>query len=77
MSTHTLTAAEEISNRVGIMNHGRLIFDGTIEELRGRFSGEDQSLESMYLAMTEQRPFADPQATNGAMLPSEREGISR
>jgi len=53
MSTHTLTAAEEISDRVGIMNHGRLLFDGTLSELRTRFGADCQSLESMYLAMTE------------------------
>jgi ABC-2 type transport system ATP-binding protein len=53
MSTHTLTAAEEISDRIGIMSHGRLLFDGTLEQLRSRFGPEHQSLESMYLAMTE------------------------
>src|SRR4051812_2175377 len=53
MSTHTLTAAEEISNRVGIMKHGKLLFDGTLETLRHRFPAETQSLESMYLALTE------------------------
>jgi ABC-2 type transport system ATP-binding protein len=53
MSTHTLTAAEEISNRVGIMNHGRLLFDGTLDTLRQGFPVEKQSLESMYLALTE------------------------
>ena len=45
-------AAEEISHRVGIMSHGKLMFDGTIDELRERFPGGQQSLESMYLAMT-------------------------
>ena len=39
MSTHTLAAAEEISHRVGIMSHGKLMFDGTIDELRQRFPG--------------------------------------
>jgi ABC-2 type transport system ATP-binding protein len=53
MSTHTLTAAEEISNRVGIMNHGRLLFDGTLDTLRQRFPIEKQSLETMYLSLTE------------------------
>src|SRR4051812_44819074 len=56
MSTHTLTAAEELSNRVGIMNHGRLIFDGTLDMLRQRFPAEKQSLETMYLALTESPP---------------------
>ena len=53
MSTHTLQAAEEISDRVGIMSHGKLLFDGTIGLLRERFPVEQQSLESMYLALTE------------------------
>jgi len=54
MSTHTLQAAEEISNRVGIMSHGHLVFDGTVESLRERFPVGNQSLETMYLALTEQ-----------------------
>src|SRR5215204_3519138 len=53
MSTHTLTAAEEISNRVGIMNKGQLVFDGSLDTLRQRFPVEKQSLETMYLALTE------------------------
>ena len=49
MSTHTLTAAEEISNRVGIMSHGRLMFDGTIgRAARSGFRPGMLSLESMY-----------------------------
>ncbi len=54
MSTHTLTAAEEIANRVGIMSQGQLLFDGTLDTLRNRFPGDKQSLEAMYLALTEQ-----------------------
>jgi ABC-2 type transport system ATP-binding protein len=53
MSTHTLTVAEEISDRIGIMSRGRLLFDGTLDELRHRFGTNYHSLESMYLAMTE------------------------
>jgi ABC-2 type transport system ATP-binding protein len=56
MSTHTLTVAEEISDRLGIMSHGRLLFDGALPELRSRCGTNGQSLESMYLAMTEGSP---------------------
>jgi ABC-2 type transport system ATP-binding protein len=63
MSTHTLTAAEEISNRVGIMNQGRLMFDGTLAELREQFADADRSLESMYLAMTADNAGAKTQAS--------------
>lgn len=53
MSTHTLQAAEEISTRVGIMAHGKLLYEGTVSHLRERFPAGQQSLESMYLALTE------------------------
>jgi ABC-2 type transport system ATP-binding protein len=52
MSTHTLGAAEEISDRVGIMSQGRLVFDGTISELREQFGADDQSLEALFLSVT-------------------------
>jgi ABC-2 type transport system ATP-binding protein len=77
MSTHTLTAAEEISNRLGIMSHGRLMFDGTLEELREQFSDGDRSLESMYLAMTEAGGRAAPRAAETTTLTTEREEFSR
>jgi ABC-2 type transport system ATP-binding protein len=60
MSTHTLTAAEEISDRVGIMDHGRLMFDGTMEDLREFFPEGKRSLESMYLALTESESREKP-----------------
>jgi ABC-2 type transport system ATP-binding protein len=53
MSTHTLAAAEEVSDRVGIMRQGRLLFDGTLHELRSQFSDAQLSLEAMYLSITE------------------------
>jgi ABC-2 type transport system ATP-binding protein len=62
MSTHTLTAAEEISHRIGIMSHSHLVFDGTIEKLRERFPAGNLSLESMYLALTEQNINGHPAA---------------
>jgi ABC-2 type transport system ATP-binding protein len=62
MSTHTLDAAEEISDRIGIMSHGRLVFDGSLSNLRSRFATGGRSLESMYLAMTESEPLAAPNA---------------
>src|SRR5262249_20261448 len=65
MSTHTLTAAAEISDRVGIMSHGRLMFDGTMGELRRRFGDHHLSLESMYLAMTENGAAANSAADIG------------
>jgi ABC-2 type transport system ATP-binding protein len=57
MSTHTLSAAEEIAGRVGIMHYGRLIYTGTVTGLRQKLGTADMSLESLYLALTE--PMAE------------------
>lgn len=53
MSTHTLSIAEEIADRIGVIDHGRLLFLGTVNELRSHLSLGDQSLEHLYLALTE------------------------
>jgi len=62
MSTHTLGAAEEIAQRIGIMSRGRLLYDGTIDQLREQLSADGQSLETMYLALTEPLAAAERQA---------------
>jgi len=55
MSTHTLTVAEEIADRIGIVNHGRLRFLGTLPELRREVASQHTSLEALFLEMTEGR----------------------
>ncbi len=52
MSTHLLSIAEEIADRVGIVDHGQLKFLGTIDELRERVSAREGSLERLYLDFT-------------------------
>lgn len=51
MSTHTLSVAEEIANRVSVMRSGELVFDGTVSSLRSQLPSTDGSLESLYLAL--------------------------
>jgi len=48
-STHILEVAERLCDRVGIINKGKIIAVGTIEELR---KSEDASLESIFLSLT-------------------------
>jgi ABC-2 type transport system ATP-binding protein len=52
MSTHTLDIAEEIADRIGIIDHGRMDFLGTIGELRQALSREHRSLEQLFLELT-------------------------
>jgi len=35
-SSHILSDVQDVANRIGIINHGTLIHEGTLEELRGR-----------------------------------------
>ncbi|MSU04414.1 MAG: ABC transporter ATP-binding protein [Pedosphaera sp.] len=51
ISTHQLSVAEEMADRIGIIHHGRLVALGNQEELR-RQSGVDGALESVFLALT-------------------------
>lgn len=50
-STHVLEVAEKICDRVGIINKGKLMFCGTMNELRAMVS-ENEGLEQIFLEMT-------------------------
>jgi ABC-2 type transport system ATP-binding protein len=54
ISTHLLPLAEEIADRVGIIDGGQLKFVGTIREMMANYGG--QSIEEVYLAMTSAGP---------------------
>ena len=51
-STHVLEVAEKLCDRVGIINHGKLVFVGTLEEMKSKFN-ENTSLENLFLEITE------------------------
>ncbi len=51
LSLHQLSVAEEISDRIGIIHKGRLLFVGTVEELRAR-QRRSADLEDLFLELT-------------------------
>ena len=51
VSTHQLSVAEEMADRIGIIHSGRLIAVGTRDELRQQ-SGASGPLEDIFLALT-------------------------
>src|SRR6516225_10385217 len=58
LSTHQLSIAEEMADRIGIMDHGKLIAVGSREELR-RQSGQAGPLEDVFLALTRNSQAAE------------------
>ncbi len=53
LSTHQLSVAEEMADRIGIIHQGKLVAVGTREELREQ-SGATGPLEQSFLALTAQ-----------------------
>ena len=49
VSTHTLSVAEQICDRIGIISQGKLVGEGTIGELRSKAHQEGATLEEVYL----------------------------
>jgi ABC-2 type transport system ATP-binding protein len=58
MSTHILEIAERMCDRVGIIERGRLVAEGTVAELR-RLQGGSGSLEDIFLAVTGGADYAE------------------
>src|SRR4029077_13728895 len=53
MTTHILEVAERMADRIGVMADGRLVAEGTLEELQRQAGAEDASLEDTFLALVE------------------------
>lgn len=65
LSTHLLNVAQELADRVGIINHGKLLALGSVDEIQREFEGSrDRSLEDLFLEITE---GADESAATGAI----------
>jgi len=52
MSTHTLEIADELCDRIGIIQEGKLVAEGTVAELKRLAGQEGPHLESIFLHLT-------------------------
>ena len=59
MSTHTLSLAEEICDRIGIINNGKLIATGTIAELQNAAQLGQANLEQAFLELTQEQALEE------------------
>jgi ABC-2 type transport system ATP-binding protein len=53
-STHIMEVAEKLCTRVGIINNGKIVGEGTVDELRKLVKSAEGSLEDIFLKVTEQ-----------------------
>ena len=56
ISSHILSEVELMVDDVGVLNHGRLLFQGTMKELKGLAHAKgygNEHLEDMFLSMVE------------------------
>jgi ABC-2 type transport system ATP-binding protein len=54
MTTHILESAERMADRIGVIAGGRLVAEGTLQELREREGRGDSCLEELFLSIVEQ-----------------------
>ncbi len=51
LTTHILEVAERLADRIGIIRAGRLVAEGTLDELRGLRGDTGATLEEMFIAL--------------------------
>lgn len=53
LTTHIMEIAERMAERIGIISHGQLIAEGTLDELRAASGREGGTLEAVFLGLVE------------------------
>ena len=52
LTTHILEVAERMADRIGIINNGKLVAEGTLDELRAQTGEGKATLEDLFLELT-------------------------
>ena len=58
ISTHNLNVAEELSDRIAIINRGKLLGLGTVDSFQS-VSGEQENLEERFLRIVEEEELTE------------------
>ena len=56
-STHIMEVAESVCTRIGIIDGGKIVAEGTVDELRNLSDSKGRSLEDIYLKFTNEEGF--------------------
>jgi ABC-2 type transport system ATP-binding protein len=56
MSTHTLSIAEQVCDRIGVIHRGRLVATGNAKELKAMAAVTEGDLEQVFMRLTEENP---------------------
>jgi len=59
LTTQYMEEADQLADRIALLDHGRLVAEGTPEQLKSRIPGGRASLDDVFLALTGQ-PRTDP-----------------
>ncbi len=59
MSTHIMEQAQNLCTRIGIINRGKMVAEGTFEELQSIAMNSGSTLEDIFLQLTEQKQNID------------------
>jgi ABC-2 type transport system ATP-binding protein len=62
LTTHILEVAERMADRIGIIKDGKLLTEGSLNELQGFAGAQGQSLEDVFLSLTRHGPQPYEQA---------------
>lgn len=64
-STHIMEVAEQVCTRIGIIDQGKVIAEGTLSQLKGKTESKGDSLEEVFLKLTREE---DEVAESARML---------
>ena len=70
LTTHILEVAERIADRIGIIQGGKLLAEGTLTELRERAGEREGTLEDVFLELTGEAPGLEAAARPAEATPA-------